>query len=176
MLFVNFLPFSQEEAEEQSVEDPHADVEQSVEETQPIRPTAHEISNSPEQDSIRSSTPKKKPPARPSKRSASDKCDSVLQTIEDNFKRPKLKDDRYDIFGKNVSMKLRDLMNTTQRLLPEKIINEALFMAEMGQLTLSHCINASSTFNSPQYSNPNFINSATPSVQTLRPQDNIITV
>jgi hypothetical protein len=85
--------FFQEEAEEQSVEDPHADMEQSVEETQPIQPAAHEISNSPEQDLIRSSTPKKKPPARPPKRSASDKCDSVLQTIEEHFKKSKLKDD-----------------------------------------------------------------------------------
>ncbi|XP_021925314.1 uncharacterized protein LOC110832535 [Zootermopsis nevadensis] len=111
--------------------------------------------------------------ARPPKRMASDKCDSVLQTIEDHFKKPTLKDDRYDIFGKNVSMKLRDLTNNTQRLLAEKIINEALFLAEMVQLTLSHCINASSTFNTPQYSNPNFINSVPPPVQALRSQDTI---
>jgi len=39
-----------------------------------------------------------------------------------------------------VALKIRDISNNTQRLLAEKIINDALFMAEMGQLTMSHSI------------------------------------
>ena len=81
---------------------------------------------------------KKPPPARPSKRSY-DKCDSVLQTIEHHFKKPKPQGNRY-VFGKNVALKIKDISNSTQRLLVEKIINDALFMAEMGQLTMSHAI------------------------------------
>lgn len=44
-----------------------------------------------------------------------------------------LKDDRFDIFGKNVAVKLRDLPKD-QRLMSEKIINDTLFQAEMGNL------------------------------------------
>ncbi|KAK7873486.1 hypothetical protein R5R35_011830 [Gryllus longicercus] len=38
---------------------------------------------------------------------------------------------------------MRDISNNTRRLLAEKIINDVLFMAEMGQLTLSHSIRGS---------------------------------
>jgi hypothetical protein len=111
----------------QSVEESQLDLEQSVGECQPIQPPAHGISISPEQDSIRSPTPNKQPQSRPRKRMASDKYDTVLQTIDDHFKKPKLKDDRHDIFGKKVTMKLRDLTNNTQRLLAEKIMRHCLW-------------------------------------------------
>ncbi|KAL1516263.1 hypothetical protein ABEB36_000182 [Hypothenemus hampei] len=87
--------------------------------------------------------PTKKRLSRPSKRNAAS-CNSILQTIDEHFKKPKVKEDRYDICGKNVSFKLRDMSSKTQQLLAEKLINEVLFMAEMNQLTLSHTISASS--------------------------------
>ncbi|VVC96929.1 unnamed protein product [Leptidea sinapis] len=62
----------------------------------------------------------------------------VLQSIQDHFKRPTYQDDRYDIIGKMVALKLRDFKNKQQQLLAEKIINETLFEAEMGNLTMPH--------------------------------------
>lgn len=58
----------------------------------------------------------------------------VLLSVQDHFKRPLPQDDRFDIFGENVAMKLRDLAKE-QRILAENIINEALFLAEMDTLT-----------------------------------------
>lgn len=86
------------------------------------------------------STSQKIHPSRPSKRS-NDICDSLIDTIESHSKKPKSKDDRYDVLGKNVALKMRDIKDNTQKLLVEKIINEALFMAEMGQLSMTHSIN-----------------------------------
>ncbi|CAH1987094.1 unnamed protein product [Acanthoscelides obtectus] len=55
----------------------------------------------------------------------------VLATVNNHFKRPRTADDRFDIVGKNVAMKLRDLTND-QRRLAEKFINDVLFEAEGG--------------------------------------------
>lgn len=79
---------------------------------------------------------------RPPKRSLqlSDQAaltNDVLLTVKDHFKRPINQDDCFDIIGKNVAMKLRNLPKR-QRLIAEKIINETLFEAEMDNLTLSH--------------------------------------
>ncbi|RVE40880.1 hypothetical protein evm_014469 [Chilo suppressalis] len=72
----------------------------------------------------------------------------VLISVRDHFKRPAPSppppmrpDDRFDIFGKAVAFKLRDL-NKTQRILAEKIINETLAAAELGGLTTSHTVMA----------------------------------
>ncbi|GBP09543.1 hypothetical protein EVAR_76553_1 [Eumeta japonica] len=76
--------------------------------------------------------------ARPPKRKTTDATDlsnEVLHSVNEHFKRPLLKDDRFDIFGKNIAIKLRELPKQ-QRLIAEKIINETLFQAEMGNLTL----------------------------------------
>ncbi|XP_024879150.1 uncharacterized protein LOC112459340 [Temnothorax curvispinosus] len=85
------------------------------------------------------STPQYNRP-RPSKRNLSSDQEAltndVLLSINNHFKRPANQDDRFDIFGKNVAMKLRDLPKQ-QRLIAEKIINETLFEAEMGNLTMS---------------------------------------
>jgi patatin-like phospholipase/acyl hydrolase len=86
----------------------------------------------------------------------------LLETIEQHFKKPKPKEDRHDVFDKNVALKMRDMSNNTQRLLAERIINDALFMAEMGQLAMSHSIrdsihNASSMgFPTSQHFNNNY--------------------
>lgn len=46
---------------------------------------------------------------------------------------PVVPEDRFDVYGKNVAMKLRQLPND-QRMLAEKAINDVLFEAEMGTL------------------------------------------
>lgn len=78
----------------------------------------------------------------------------VLTTVNDHFKRPIQSDDRFDIFGKNVAMKLRDVTKE-QRILAENIINEALFLAEMNTLTISHKISGSSHNELPLISTAN---------------------
>lgn len=50
-------------------------------------------------------------------------------------------EDQFDIFGKIVAAKLRNIASTDnkQRLMAEKMINDALFLAEMGEITLANC-------------------------------------
>lgn len=62
-------------------------------------------------------------------------------TVRDHFKRPCLEEDRFDIIGKSVAIKLRGVAKR-QSLIAEKIINDVIFEAELGNLTLEHkCIN-----------------------------------
>lgn len=78
--------------------------------------------------------------ARPAKRKTTDSTDlsnEVLHSVNEHFKRPL--DDRFDIFGKYVAMKLRELPKQ-QGLIAEKIINDTLFHAELGSLTLPQYI------------------------------------
>nr|CAI5839221.1 unnamed protein product [Callosobruchus analis] len=67
-----------------------------------------------------------------------------LATINNHFKRRRTANDRFDIVGKNVAMKLSDLTND-QRRLAEKFINDILFEAEAGTLTPHHKL----TYHSP---------------------------
>lgn len=59
---------------------------------------------------------------------------------------------------------MRDITNNIQRLLAEKIINDTLFMAKMGQLTSVHRIHGetNNTYStdcpSPQHLNTNYSN------------------
>lgn len=73
------------------------------------------------------------------KKCRTDMADDVLMTINEHFKKPREQkiEDKHDVFGKNVAHKLRGLDNL-QRILAEKIINDALFEAEMGTLTHHH--------------------------------------
>lgn len=45
------------------------------------------------------------------------------------FKKPRIDEDRYDLFGKTIAMRFRDVENR-QRLFAEKIINDILFDAK----------------------------------------------
>lgn len=45
--------------------------------------------------------------------------------------------------GKHVALKMKDIKDNNQKFFAEKIINEALFMAETGQLTTLHSITSS---------------------------------
>jgi len=61
----------------------------------------------------------------------------VFLTVKDHFRKPVIKEDRFDISGKTVAMTLRDLPKD-QILFADRIINDTLFQAEMGSLTLNH--------------------------------------
>lgn len=64
-------------------------------------------------------------------------CNDVLLSVRDHFKRPKIEEDRYDIIGKGFAVRLRDL-EEKQRIIAEKLMNDVLFEAEIGSLTLQH--------------------------------------
>lgn len=62
----------------------------------------------------------------------------MLESVQDHFKRPRnLTEDRCDVFGKNVAMKLRTL-DSNKAFIVEKLINDLLFEAEIGHLTTDH--------------------------------------
>lgn len=56
-----------------------------------------------------------------------------------NFKGLARKDEYFNVFSKNVTIKLRDLPKQ-QRLIAEKIINETLFEVEMDNLNSQHTL------------------------------------
>ena len=87
----------------------------------------------------RSTTTNVAPSTSAKKKYKMDKADEVLMTINEYCKKPNEQnvEDKHDVFGKNVAHKLRGL-NNMRRLLVEKIINDALFEAEMGTLTHHH--------------------------------------
>lgn len=85
------------------------------------------------------------PKRLPKRKNNEDLTKEVLQSVKDHFKQPTYKEDRYDIIGKMVALKLREFKNKQQQLLAEKIINETLFEAEMGNLTMSHRVMAPRT-------------------------------
>ncbi|XP_030022585.2 uncharacterized protein LOC115441812 [Manduca sexta] len=89
------------------------------------------------------------------KRNPPDGTETIQQEQENNSKKRKWGDDRYQIFATNVTLKMKDIRNDTQRLLAEKMINEVLFMAEMGQLSMSHCIGLTQNYFGPQTTNCN---------------------
>ncbi|CAH1953863.1 unnamed protein product [Acanthoscelides obtectus] len=79
--------------------------------------------------------------SRPPKPSKSKRLDDsianeVLVSVRDHFKRPRT-EDRCDLIGKNVAIKLRAL-DAKQILVAEKLINDLLFEAEIGHLTPDH--------------------------------------
>lgn len=60
----------------------------------------------------------------------------VLLSVRDHFNKPSHQDDRYDLLGKSIAMRIRSL-EKRQRLIVEKRINDLLFEAEMGILPTS---------------------------------------
>jgi hypothetical protein len=59
--------------------------------------------------------------------------DEVPRTVKEEFNTPRVAEDRFDVFGKLVAMKLRSLPKE-EMLLAEKYISDTLFHAEMGDL------------------------------------------
>lgn len=70
--------------------------------------------------------------------------------VRDHFKRPKMEEDRYDIIAKGFAVKLREL-EKRQLIIAEKLINDILFEAEMGSLTLQHKLTTAAEISSNFY-------------------------
>lgn len=63
------------------------------------------------------------------------KCNKAEEVLEKVSKQLDIeKEDQYSVIGKNIAFKLRELPNET-RLVTEKIINDILFEAQMGNIT-----------------------------------------
>ena len=95
--------------------------------------------------------------------------DGMPGQFDDRFSRPlDNESDRFDIFGKLVACKLRSLPKQ-QQLIAEKIINETLFEAEMGFLTLSHKLASSSNHIQPQQQSHHFYKADQSRAKSLSP-------
>ncbi|KAG8246990.1 hypothetical protein J6590_067491 [Homalodisca vitripennis] len=90
-------------------------------------------------------------------------CDQVLVNIGQRLATTK-EEDHYDAFGKNVAQKLR-LLNNEQRIYAQKIINDALFEAELGGLTRFATVNPGILYSS----------STTPSAASVTPSSGVHT-
>ncbi|XP_050427796.1 uncharacterized protein LOC126837881 [Adelges cooleyi] len=83
-------------------------------------------------------TPSSSKPGK-AKRKDETVANELLESVRDHFKRPRnLTEDRCDVFGKNVAMKLRAL-DAEKMVVAEKCINGLLFEAEIGHLNPDHC-------------------------------------
>lgn len=81
------------------------------------------------------------PRSRPGKSNQDSLTNDVLTTVQEHFKRPRMQEDLFDIIGKGIAIKLRE-MDKRQSLIAEKLINDVIFEAELGNLTLQHkCVN-----------------------------------
>ncbi|GBP30261.1 hypothetical protein EVAR_94572_1 [Eumeta japonica] len=58
--------------------------------------------------------------------------EEALRSVNEHFKRPRIPENRFEVYGRNVGMKLQELPKQ-QRIIAEKIINETLFLAEMDE-------------------------------------------
>lgn len=56
------------------------------------------------------------PKRLPNRKNNEDLTKEVLQSVQDHFKQPTYKEDRYDIIGKLVALKLREFKNKQQQL------------------------------------------------------------
>lgn len=63
--------------------------------------------------------------------------DDLLQLAE---KQLRTEDDRYDILGKSIASKMRDIQCSDQELYAEHMIDEVLFQARLGTLQSSTCL------------------------------------
>ncbi|KAJ3635599.1 hypothetical protein MTP99_008495 [Tenebrio molitor] len=80
-------------------------------------------------------TPQGHPPNKKRLRETQEQSftDEVPRTVKEEFNTPRVAEDRFDVFGKLVAMKLRSLPKE-EMLLAEKYISDTLFHAEMGDL------------------------------------------
>ncbi|XP_067009730.2 uncharacterized protein [Anabrus simplex] len=83
-------------------------------------------------------TPSTRTPPRQLKRKRKTEVDSILTCIGKQLTERRA-EDRHDIYGRNIAHKLRHLPND-QRIYVEKIINEAIFEAELGNLNRNCCV------------------------------------
>lgn len=82
------------------------------------------------------------------KKKIEDLTTGVLVSVRDHFQKPPRQDDRYDILGKSIAMRIRAL-DKRQGLIVEKRINDLLFEAEMGMFDVPGSYNYESLTNTP---------------------------
>ena len=63
-----------------------------------------------------------------------DKADSVLSMIGERMS-SSTRDDEFDLLGKTVAVKLRNLSSNKMQMVAEKLIHEVLYEAQLGTLT-----------------------------------------
>jgi hypothetical protein len=85
--------------------------------------------------SISTVTPQRSPPNKRHLQETQEQSltDEVPHTVKEHFKSRRVAEDRFDVFGKLVAMKLRSLPKE-EMLLVEEHINDTLFHAEIGHL------------------------------------------
>lgn len=84
----------------------------------------------PNSDTCAVSLPPYSRPNSAKKKKVEDLTTGVLVSVRDHFQKPSHQDDRYDIMGKSIAMRIRAL-EKRQALIVEKRINDILFEAEM---------------------------------------------
>ncbi|KAH9645338.1 hypothetical protein HF086_002964 [Spodoptera exigua] len=104
--------------------------------TDPGKPVEIDVARSLSEDSERATSISGRVRPKLKKKSLTE---DVLKSVNEHFKRPKPPDNCFEVFGKNVGMTLQEL-SKQQRIIAEKIINDTLFLAEMGSLTISHTV------------------------------------
>lgn len=88
------------------------------------------------------------------KRRNEELSNDVLVSVRDHFKKPRLQEDRYDLLGKSIAMRIRSL-DKRQGLMVEKKINDILFDTEIAMLNAPFY----PSNNNPEYSNPTTVSS-----------------
>ncbi|CAH0730978.1 unnamed protein product, partial [Brenthis ino] len=102
--------------------------------------SSNSVSNDNEARTTSSNNNSSRPP-KPCKTKRKDEslANEVLESVRDHFKRPRpiVTEERCDIIGKYVAMKLRAL-DAKQIIVAEKLINDLVFETEIGNLTPEH--------------------------------------
>ncbi|RVE45129.1 hypothetical protein evm_010238 [Chilo suppressalis] len=120
--------------EEQQIEQQHLDIDNNSQPNEILIQPNEESDN----DGSVAGNSARRP--KPKRKNEDNLVNSVLQSVNDHFKRPRdevRKEDRHDIYCKSIASKLRDLPRQ-QRMLAEKLMNDVLFEAEWGNLTLDY--------------------------------------
>ncbi|RVE39903.1 hypothetical protein evm_015447 [Chilo suppressalis] len=120
--------------EEQQIEQQHLDIDNNSQPNEILIQPNEESDN----DGFVAGNSARRP--KPKRKNEDNLVNSVLQSVNDHFQRPRdevRKEDRHDIYCKSIASKLRDLPRQ-QRMLAEKLMNDVLFEAEWGNLTLDY--------------------------------------
>ncbi|KAF5275146.1 hypothetical protein FQR65_LT16769 [Abscondita terminalis] len=120
--------------EEQQIEQHHMDIDNNWQPNE-ILTQANEESDHDGSEAVNSA---RRP--KPKRKNEDNLVNKVLQSVNDHFKRPRdevRKEDRHDIYCKSIASKLRELPRQ-QRMLAEKLMNDVIFEAEWGNLTLDY--------------------------------------
>ena len=108
--------------------------------------------------SVNSTRPQTVVPHSRSLKWSKDAVKSLMKRIEQRFQNPKSKEDKHDALVETLPISWVTLKIIHKDSLVEKIINDALFMVEMNQLTMSHSICDGLTCNPAHSPQPDHLN------------------